>query len=256
MKKQISILGCGWLGEPLAIYLNQLGYSIKGSTTSDNKLQKLEDLQIIPFLISLESLPHNIMKFLNSEILVIALPSKNCEGFRNLISQIVKSTIKKVIFISSTSVYSSQNQLVTEETHLESSVLAEIEQLFTNNIEFKTTIIRFAGLFGYNRKPGDFFKNKKIILNPEGFVNMIHRDDSIEIISQIIKKEIWGEIFNGCTDTHPSRREYYIKASLTLGHDFPVFEEAATSKYKIVCNKKLKKMLNFKFKYSDLLGEF
>jgi 3-hydroxyisobutyrate dehydrogenase-like beta-hydroxyacid dehydrogenase len=32
--KSISILGCGWLGVPLAKHLIQKGFSVKGSVTS------------------------------------------------------------------------------------------------------------------------------------------------------------------------------------------------------------------------------
>ncbi len=41
MKQNISILGCGWLGKPLALKLNKKGCHIKGSTTSDDKLGRL-----------------------------------------------------------------------------------------------------------------------------------------------------------------------------------------------------------------------
>ncbi|WP_321539617.1 NAD(P)-binding domain-containing protein [Flavobacterium piscinae] len=47
--KQISILGCGWLGMPLAKHLLQKGYSIKGSTTTETKLELLQNEGITPF---------------------------------------------------------------------------------------------------------------------------------------------------------------------------------------------------------------
>ena len=40
--KQISILGCGWLGLPLAQQLVHEGYQIHGATTSEKKLIVLE----------------------------------------------------------------------------------------------------------------------------------------------------------------------------------------------------------------------
>ncbi|RZJ28768.1 MAG: short-chain dehydrogenase, partial [Flavobacterium sp.] len=50
---EISILGCGWLGLPLAKSLIQKGYSVKGSTTSENKVDVLQANNIDPFVISL-----------------------------------------------------------------------------------------------------------------------------------------------------------------------------------------------------------
>ena len=46
--RNVSILGCGWLGKPLAISLLDDGYSLKGSTTKEEKLALLEDNNIHP----------------------------------------------------------------------------------------------------------------------------------------------------------------------------------------------------------------
>lgn len=254
MNKTISILGCGWLGFPTAKQLIKNGYAVKGSTTSEDKIKNFEEQGIIPYLISLENLNSSkISTFLNSEILLIALPSKNIDGFKKLIEAINTSTLKKVIFISSTSVYAEENKIVTEKESLNPSALLEIENLFINNKQIETTVIRFAGLFGYNRKPGNFFMNGRIIPNPEGFVNMIHQDDCVQILLEIIYKQIWGEIFNACADTHPNRREYYIKVKKDIGNEAPVFNETEKAPFKIVSNKKLKQFLNYSFKYPDLL---
>jgi len=253
LKQSISIVGCGWLGTPLAEYLIHLGYLIKGSTTSKNKLQKLEAVGIVPFLINIESLSVTISEFLNSEIVIVTVPSKNIEGFKNLIAQLKIAKVKKVIFISATSVYANSNKILTEKSHIKPSPLAKIEQLFKSNTYFSTTIIRFGGLFGYNRNPGRFFSEGKIIGNPEGFVNRIHRDDCVGIIEQLIKKNIWNETLNACADTHPKRRVFYTKAAVAIGLRKPNFKENDTCGYKIISSQKLKKLLHFEFAYADLL---
>ena len=253
MKERISILGCGWLGKPLATSLMKKGFEIKGSTTTESKLQEFQKIGITSYLLSLEYLTHNILGFLNSEILIVALPSKNIEGFRNLISHIEKSPVKKVIFISSTSVYGNSNEMVTEEFETLPSALATIEMLFKNSTNFETTIVRFAGLFGYNRKPGNFFKDGRKIPNPDGFVNMIHQDDCIQLIEKVIEKNAWNQIFNGCADTHPTRRDFYTKCSLDIGFEKPDFVEVAEIQQKIISNKKSKKILELNYQYGNLL---
>ena len=50
--KQISILGCGWLGFPLAQQLMCQGFQIKGATTSESKLSVLQNAGISPFLLN------------------------------------------------------------------------------------------------------------------------------------------------------------------------------------------------------------
>ena len=254
MSKSISILGCGWLGKPLAIKLIENGFTVNGSTTTPGKFDEFKNLGITPFLISLENLDNTINQFLTSEILIIALPSKNIEGFKDLIKFIEKSPVKKVLFVSSTSVYVPNNKVVTEDSELQNSALVTIENLFKENISFRTTIVRFAGLFGYDRKPGNFFKNGRSIPNPEGFVNMIHQDDCVIILFKIIESNSWNQIYNACADTHPTRRDYYTKTKEDLGNDPPIFAETENTVFKIISNKNLKSKLNYTFKYGDLMA--
>lgn len=254
MKKEISILGCGWLGKPLAKKLIESDFEIKGSTTTPDKIDHLSSLGIKAFLIDLDVFDDSISDFLDSEILIIAIPSKNIDGFRKLIFQIEGSRIQKIIFISSTSVYENSNSIITEVSSVKDNSLVEIEKLFRTNRHFKTNIIRFAGLMGYHRKPGNFFPAGKKIPNPDGYVNMIHRDDCIGIIIAIIKKGLWGETFNASADTHPTRREFYSNRAVELGKDTPEFEESYISEYKIVSNKKLKTILDYQFKYPDIMN--
>ncbi len=237
----------------LASNLIQMGYMVKGSATSNNKFDKMKLSGVIPFIININKIEQNISDFLSSEVLIISISSKNTDDFRKLINQIEKSKIRKVLFISSSSVYSNTNQIVTENSPVNNSSLSEIELLFKSNLIFKTTIIRFGGLFGYDRKPGKFYSTDKKIDNPEGYVNLIHRDDCIRIIEQIIKNNIWQETLNACADTHPKRRDFYKKEAAKLGLNEPQFNENSLFEYKIVSNEKLKKMLSFSFKYSNLL---
>lgn len=253
MNPKISILGCGWLGKALAIELLNKQYPVKGSTTSPEKIDSLKAVGIQPFIVDLSNSVNDRNDFLLTDILIISITSKNSADFSNLITQIEKANITKVIFISSTSVYPNTNNTVTEETPRKPTVLSEIEKLFTTNTLFKSTIIRFGGLFGYNRKPGNFIKQGKEIENPEGYINFIHRDDCIQIIEQIITTNSWGETLNVCTDSHPKRRAFYTKEMKKIGKPTPKFNEESANAYKIVNSEKLKTLLNYEFKYADLM---
>jgi nucleoside-diphosphate-sugar epimerase len=250
----ISILGCGWLGLALASELIQSGYEIKGSTRSVNKLEKLVSYNISPFLVDLSKMDAELLDFLDSEIVIISIPPKNLEHFKYLQSQLEKANVQKVIFISSTSVYPNSHHLITEDHPLRECQLAEIEQLFQTNDHFRSTIIRFGGLFGYDRKPGHFIKADNIIKNPDGTVNLIHRDDCIAIIQQIIQKDIWNETFNACADAHPTRKDFYQKEMLKVGRSTIIIEDDSTEYgRKIISNNKLKTQLAYEFKYPDLM---
>ncbi len=250
----ISILGCGWLGKPLAVSFLEDGCLVKGSTTSNDKIEQLESLGIESYLVNISEF-EEYDAFLESDILIIAITSKDVDGFENLITQIQESSIQKVIFISSTSVYPRINKVMTEEDQVvENHPLVEIENLLRENTFFETTIIRFAGLFGGERQPANWFKNGREIPQPEGFVNMIHREDCIEIIHEIINQNCWNETFNACVNHHPTREEFYKNARKNKGFEVPVFKKESVFEWKIISPKKVQNVLGYTFIHNDLLS--
>ncbi|MFT4812103.1 MAG: nucleoside-diphosphate-sugar epimerase [Marinoscillum sp.] len=269
--KRISILGSGWLGLPLAIELSQANYHIKASSRSPERLAQLREVGIEAHAYDTEAL--NTQQdtqesgFLQADILIINITSKNVEAFTQLIAKIEKSTIQQVLFISSTSVYQNSAHLdsaaIIEDdlAALKPCPLLEIEGLFQNNAHFNTSIIRFSGLIGYQRHPGRFFLTTtddnsvycKTIKNPDARVNMIHRDDCIAIINKLIKQNCWNEVFNACGSQHPTRRQFYHAALSHLGGYEPVFSDQADSLGKVISNQKVKDLLGYSFIYDDLL---
>jgi nucleoside-diphosphate-sugar epimerase len=262
--KKISILGCGWLGLPLAKSLLEQGFLVNGSTTSTEKISILEKAGITPFQISLfeEKIEGAMDLFIeNSEILIVDIPPKlrgdSKENFvgkvKNLIPFIENSTVKKVLFISSTSVFSDDNSEVTEASipnpDTESGKqLLETEQLLQSNKNFQTTIIRFGGLIGNDRHPIKFLAGRKNIENPDAPINLIHQDDCIGIIETIISLDLWNEIFNAVAPIHPTRKEYYIQKAMELNLPLPEFEEGKISTGKLISSDKIETVLNYKFK--------
>mgnify|MGYP000176849792 CR=1 FL=1 len=250
---RISILGCGWLGKPLAISLLDKGYEVKGSTTSLDKIEILERLGIAAYLVDISEFEEFDL-FLDADILLVMITSKELADFSEFIQQIQDSQIQKVIFISSTSVYPRANKIMTEEDNVVSSSLVAIENLFRKNTFFETTIIRFAGLYNAERHPANWFKNGRKIPQPNGFVNMIHQEDCINIIHEIIEQNCWNQTFNACCNHHPTRKDFYTKAREIKGFKNPMFEENANYQWKIISSKKLQSKLNYTFTHDDLFN--
>jgi len=73
---KISILGCGWLGLPLALSLIENGHFVNGSTRDPDKLGRIKDYGIEPYLLELspDLISDNVESFFDSEILVINIP--------------------------------------------------------------------------------------------------------------------------------------------------------------------------------------
>ncbi|MCZ8332452.1 MAG: NAD(P)H-binding protein [Flavobacterium sp.] len=266
----ISILGCGWLGFPLAKSLLKKGFSVKGSTTTLEKISVLENARIDTFQIVLseEEISGEIDAFLfNSQILIIDIPPKlrgnSNENFvakiQNLIPFIEKSSVTKVIFVSSTAVYSDDISidLITEETipnpETESGKqLLEAEKVLQNNLNFKTTIIRFGGLIGEDRHPIKFLAGRENLENPDGPINLIHQLDCIGILEGILEKNCFGEIFNAVAPFHPSRKVYYSKKAQELNLPLPKFDESKPSVGKTISSEKVSTVLGYEFQRPEL----
>jgi nucleoside-diphosphate-sugar epimerase len=265
---KISILGCGWLGLPLAKVLIENGFSIKGSTTSLEKVAILRESLIGPFVISLSAtdIEGNVSSFLeNSEVLLIDIPPKlrgnNKENFvgkiYTLIPFIEKSSIKKVIFVSSTSVYADEDILINEESIAQPETesgkqLLQAEQLLQNNLHFKTTIVRFGGLIGEYRHPVRSLSGRENIENPEAPINLIHQADCIGIILKIIETNCWGETFNAVAPFHPSRKEYYTQKAAAMNLALPKFNQTLPSVGKTILSDKVEQILKYKFSRTTL----
>ena len=261
--KTIGIIGCGWLGWPLAKQLLIDGYDIHGSTTSVSKFDALRADGISPFLIELldDTISGDIEAFLSHcEFLIVNIPPKlrqENEAYvpkmKLLVSYIEQSSVSKVLFIGSTSVYNDSFPFseITELSETSSSDKARqlilVEQLFQNSSRFETTVLRFSGLFGDDRHPAYYLSGRTNIKNPDAPVNLIHRTDCIEIIRMILKLQLWNELLNASSIPHPSRNVYYTEVCKTKQLPLPEFDHTETSKGKIINSEKLIRLLNYEF---------
>lgn len=266
MKTQISIIGCGWLGFPLAKYLLKKGYLVNGSTTTNSKLEILKNNGISPFLIELNetSISESITPFLNgSDTVIINIPpglrkqpkKNHVKEIELIVSHLEMQNIKHVLYISSTSVYQDKSNFpVITENKLPNAIsnngkqLVSIEKMLQNNKNFKTTILRFSGLFDENRHPGKVLSERKNISNPEAPVNLIHKTDCISIISKLIEKNIWDQEFNACNPHHPIKKEYYTNYCVANNLPQPKFNTKNRNEGKYIDSSKLVQLLNYSFK--------
>lgn len=263
--RQISILGCGWLGLPLAKSLVEKGFSVNGSTTSAEKIPLLQKDGITPFQILLNEndIDGNVLDFLeNAEILIVDIPPKTKanpnENFvskiNTLLTVVEKSNVQKIIFVSSTSVFADDNSVVTSETIPNPETengrqLLLAEQLFKTG-NFQATIVRFGGLIGDDRHPIHFLSGRENVANPEAYVNLIHQKDCIGIIQAIIEKDIWDETFNAVAPQHPSRQTYYNQKAIELNLPLPQFDYSKPSVGKTISDEKIETVLGYQFQIS------
>jgi hypothetical protein len=240
-------------------------YQVLGSTTTQEKLPVLDKAGIQPFLIELNPncKSQQFQDFLKCEVLIINIPPslrKKPSGFHlaqieEINNHILKSEVKKVIYISSTSVYPEINQKINEDFIINEPLpeIFKAENSLKMNSNIDVTILRCGGLMGYDRIPAKYFAGRKDIPQGDKPVNYIHRDDVIEVIYQIIKKNIWGELLNLVAPIHPTKMEVCEKTAEDFEMKRPEFSEERSSEYKIIEAERVVQILNYDFKYPNPL---
>lgn len=265
--RTISVLGCGWLGLPLAEVLARQGHTVHGSTTSPNKLERLAAAGVRPHRLVLgEQIDGDDLDvFFAADVLVFCVPPSSSDLAYPDVASVVRRAAESagtgwVLMTSSTSVYPDLDSVVTESDagaregmplrRNGADVLAA-ERVFYGATAFDTTVLRLAGLYGYGRHPAHYFAGKRDLSGGEAPVNLVHRDDVIAAVGAVLEHEARGTTFNVCADHHPTRRRLYPAYAGFLGLEPPTYDGAEAEGYKIVSNRRLKERLGFAFAYPD-----
>lgn len=243
--KEISIIGLGHIGYPLAKKLRH-DFDVIGSVTSDKK--EITELESIIY-----RLDDTIPTILEAPITVLTTPPSAIN-----LAQLPKIKTDWLIYTSSTSVYGTHQGMVTEETICtpddeSGKKLLEIEQWIQSFPNW--TILRLGGLLGPNRHPGKYLAGKTNLPHPHAPVNLVHHDDVVEGIIQVIKQNKRNTIFNLVCDEHHSRKEFYQEFAARMKLPLPEFRDETSDQYKWVLNDKIKQHLKMKFIFSELIGK-
>lgn len=267
-KQKISVLGCGWLGFALAEHLRDKGHEVKGSMVEDENISQLNQAGIEAYSINFQ--PHldknTDRSFFQSDIIISCIPPSrraDVEQFfpqqmEALRKELIRAKTKKLLFISSTSVYPNTQKRVLESDSFvpeksSGKALLKAENILLSDKRLDTTVLRLGGLIGYERHPKHFLKGKRQFKNADVPVNLIHRDDCIQIIQEIIDQEYWNGILHACCPEHPTRKTFYTEAAKQAGVELPIFQQGEKAEFKIVDSSKLIHNLNYTFIYKSPL---
>lgn len=261
----LSILGCGWLGLPLAEQLLAEGYKLRGSATTPEKVAQLQHKGIDGYPVRLIPQPDGeLTKLLQADTVIVDIPPRAGQfgdafhpaQLQALALEFRSSTVRHIIHISSTSVYPELNRLVEEDDvqHPDQSaapalVLAEqaLQALASTCV---VTTLRCGGLMGYDRIPGKYVAGRTVTTGDVP-VNYIHRDDVIGIIRYFISHPQTG-VFNVVAPEHPTRAEVYEQSCRLFGFEQPILIKPQTpSSFKQVSVSKLMEATGYAFRYAN-----
>jgi nucleoside-diphosphate-sugar epimerase len=266
----VAIIGCGWLGLPLAEQLIKEGHTVRGSTTSADKLAVLREKGIDGYQLRLNpELVGNLHSLLEADTLIINVPPKagtmgedfHPEQVELLVEAVRQTAIRHIVYVSSTSVYPELNRVVVEEDVMmpgqsAAPALVRAEQMVQAlGPERVVTILRAGGLMGYDRIPGKYVAGRTVDTGDIP-VNYLHRDDATAILRALIAQPISG-VFNAVSPQHPTREAVYRQSCMDFGYKLPTFiEPVKLVSYKSVSSDKLIKTIPYNFQYLTPLAFF
>lgn len=250
--KTISILGTGWLGYALASDLKN-DFNVKVSIRTNEKKEEYINEGLDPYLLNEENLDF-LDELLECDYLFINFPPSKFNNYLEFLNNIYShkniSKVKKLIFISSTSIYPNEQTIFNEDFEIKNPIS---QNVYDAEILIKSrtdVILRCSGLMGSNRIAGKYFAGK--VLDSEDVkVNYVHRDDVISATIFAIENDIKG-IFNLCASSHPSRKEVYLLNAKKYNFEKPIFENKKEYKNRIIDGSKIER-LGFEYKYPNPL---
>lgn len=227
---RIAIVPLGWLGSSLLKSLKEDGHEVAGSYFS----KKRDDHDSFFFDINDDN--SNPIELDEADTIILNIPPSHVEDNKKVFSFIDKYTDKKILFVSSTSVYGLQGH-VDEGTQpspegKNGELLLEIENyLHKNHPDF--VIIRSAGQFGGERHPGKYLSGRQNLTGANLPINLVSQHDLNRIIKlALLEDEI--RVINAVNSNHPQKINYYTKFCEDNSLALPEYSEVLQVSYKVV----------------------
>ncbi|KJY83162.1 nucleoside-diphosphate sugar epimerase [Vibrio galatheae] len=268
--KTISIIGGGWLGKPLGQYLSSIGHKVYVSKTTSEGVEALTQSGVDGFRCDLNQGATELSQHLTataSEIVIGCFPPGFRKGagdqylhhWKALIEAAKESKAKRVVMVSSTTVYPSlATDMVEEDATLAQAeqnplfsdngtiMLRAEEALISSGLNF--AIVRCSGLVGPNRHPARFASKLKQV-SQKAPANMIHLQDAIGAISFMALTDISTTV-NATTPNTVSKAEFYQAALNAVGSAEPLPPITQQADKRIVANKLSELGYRFHFKHT------
>lgn len=220
------IIGCGYLGRRVAAHWYENGRDVYALTRSTETATQFSSHGWNPIIGDITK-PESIAPFpvIDTVLLSVGFDRRAgydihtafVEGIQNTIAKLPAS-ISRLIYISSTGVYSQSNgEWVDEESVCEpkrpGGVACLEAERFLQQSQFsdRLVILRLAGIYGPGRIPRiDSIQKGEPINSPAyGYINLIHVDDAVQAVAAASKYEKTPTTFVIGDDEPVNRSDYF-----------------------------------------------
>lgn len=271
---KVLIAGCGYVGTALGAELVKAGHEAWGLRRDLDAARSLERAGLRPIVANL--LRADELKDLPSidTVVFCQAPSRKNDDYRatyfdatkTLLSVLPKNSLRKLLLISSTSVYAvTDGSWVDEATDPMAGSHADIESrenakvmLAQEELVLKSghpsIVFRLAGIYGPGRnRVKSILEGRVKPALSEVHMNRIHLHDLVRGIRLLLERGQAGEIYLGADDAPCTQREFYKWVFEKLSLPFPPSAESAEKTMLHGSNKRVRndkiKALGLKLRY-------
>ena len=244
MTKKFSLLivGCGYVGRPVAQRWMELGRPVAALTRGGDSVQELTQHGIQPVVTDWLDANAQWQAPFDPECALVAVPHREDErfgvqthvvGLQNLLARFPK--LQRLVVLSTTGVYHQNDggwvdeQSPTEPTRIGPQIALAAEQFLRAQApQSMATSLRLAGIYGPGRVPLlAKLRSEEPIPVGTGSLNLIHLDDIVAAIARLLEQPAPSPLYV-LSDGHPvERRQFYLDAARIFQTPTPRFVEAA-----------------------------
>lgn len=255
----ISIYGAGWLGNPLALLLAENKYAVWATQSSQYTPFNHPNLNYLSWRAKLGENISYWKPLIDAEIQVWSIPPRirqqgedfYVEILAEWVTHLKQSQPRKIVFLSSTSVYASSDKIITEDSEtLKESIISQAEQIILD-AGCDYLILRLGGLMGADRYVAKYYSGKNVD-RADGPVNYVHQEDAVAFTFSAIHQNLSG-IYNIVAPEHPIRKEVVLANCLKHQLPPPIQFNENEDAPKIISSEKISKALSMSFQHPNPL---
>ena len=237
---KLAIVGCGYVGSAVARLWHQSGHEVTVTTTTPAKQQQLQAIATKVAVVTGNDLTGLKQIVADRDVVLLSVGSKQrtpeayrqayLETTQNVIAAIrATSGVKQLIYTSSYGILKDKSGATIDETVTVEpkdefgAILHQTEQelLSVPESEFRTCILRLAGIYGPGRELIKIFRRVAGSTRPgrgQEYTNWIHLEDIVRAIDFVRTKQLRG-IYHLNSDEVLTLEEFFQR--LFQAHDLP-----------------------------------
>lgn len=289
--RSVLVVGCGYLGRRAAARWHQAGVHVSAVTRSPETAAEFSDAGWQPIQMDLASPPPSLQLPQVDAVLWAVGYDRTAEVARDLVwidglkwlLQNLTPSLKKFLYVSSTSVYGDvEEEIVTEDTPANpvtegGQCCRQAEQIVLDHFteadasmgtpvdshqagHGAAIILRMAGIYGPDRllrRITDLKNQIPLQGEPDHWLNLIHVDDAVSLVVKLAALPSTEPIVNVANSGTVLRRKYYERLAQLSESASPVFGSLNATGRARSANKKVTSKFDFQqlagFKFGQVL---